>query len=285
MQPHAERIAPDPGSSFRFLARRAVRFGPWLHHHALLELHAIDHGAGTAVVGDRVLRWRAPAAFLIGPGLVHAWISDPLAVPLPHRSHVLQAWPDLPARLAGTPEGDALAAVAARAGRGLLLGGDAAAAVCARLAGFAAASPAARLGLWLESVAAFTAAPPLAAPRTALSGGGSGRFDAVRAWLDRHATGRVTLAGAARVAGMHPQALARFFRRHAGMSVIAYVQRLRVARACELLRDGDQPVAACAAAAGFAGSAHFNRVFRRLHGCTPAAWRRLAAGAADPVIS
>ncbi|MBN8527403.1 MAG: helix-turn-helix transcriptional regulator, partial [Planctomycetes bacterium] len=78
----------------------------------------------------------------------------------------------------------------------------------------------------------------------------------------------------ARVAGMHPQALARFFRRHTGMSVIGYVQRLRVGRACALLLDPGHRVTDAAHLAGFAGLAHFNRVFRRVQGCTPLAWRK-----------
>jgi AraC-like DNA-binding protein len=273
MRAHHEQVSPDPGSAFRCLPRRVARYGLNLHQHGMYELHAIARGAGSAVVGDRILPWRAPAVFLIGPGLAHTWMSDPRRVPPPHLSLVLQWQPDLGARLAGVPEADAVQAVLERARRGLLLGGGAAAAVCERLDGFARLDGAARLGRWLEALAAFASARPLASPRAGLDHGSGERLARVCAWLDEHCTERLTLAGAARIAGMHPQALARFFRRHTGMSVVGYVQRLRIGRACTLLLEPGRRITEAAHAAGFGGLAHFNRVFRRVQGCTPLAWR------------
>lgn len=274
MRASHELITPDPGSSFRCLPRRVARYGLNLHQHGMLELHAIARGAGSAVVGDRIVPWQAPAAFLIGPGLAHTWVSDPRLVPPPHLSLVLQWEPGLAARLAGVPEADAVQAVLGRARRGLQLSGPAAAAVCAALDGFTAMDGTQRLGRWLQAVAAFAGARPLASPRAGLDPGGGERLVRVCAWLDEHLAERLTLAGAARVAGMHPQALARFFRRHTGMTLIGYVQRLRVGRACTLLLDPGQRITAAAHASGFGGLAHFNRVFRRVQGCTPQAWRR-----------
>lgn len=276
MRPHHETVTPDPGSAFRCLPRRVPRYGFNLHRHGVVELHAIARGAGTAVIGDRVLPWRAPAAFLIGPGLVHTWASDPRLAPPPHTSTVLQWPPELARRLDGVPEAAALLAVHERAARGLLLTGAPAAAVVRSLAGFAAAPGQVRLARWLAALAAFAEAAPLATPRAPLAAAAGRRLDAVCAWIEAHHAQRLTLAGAARVAGMHPQALARFFRRHTGLSLVGYVQRLRVGRACTLLCDPQGSVADAAHAVGFAGLAHFNRVFRRVQGCTPRAWRRAA---------
>jgi AraC-like DNA-binding protein len=57
------------------------------------------------------------------------------------------------------------------------------------------------------------------------------------------------------------------------MSVVGYVQRLRIGRACTLLLEPGRRITEAAHAAGFGGLAHFNRVFRRVQGCTPLAWR------------
>jgi AraC-like DNA-binding protein len=277
MRAHQEQVSPDPGSAFRCLPRRVVRYGLNLHQHGMFELHAITRGAGNAVVGDRILPWQAPAAFLIGPGLAHTWISDPRRVPPPHLSLVLQWQPDLGGRLAGIPEADTVQAVLGRAKRGLLLGGAAATRVYRLLDGFAGLDGAQRLGRWLEALTDFAPARPLASPRAGLDSGAGERLARVCAWLDEHLAERLTLAGAARIAGMHPQALARFFRRHTGMTLIGYVQRLRIGRACTLLLEPDQRITAAAHAVGFGGLAHFNRVFRRVQGCTPQAWRKAVA--------
>lgn len=278
MRPHLEPVSPDPGSAFRCLPRRVERYGYHLHQHGQIELHAITRGAGSAVIGDRVLPWRAPAAFLIGPGLVHTWISDLRQVPPPHLSLVLQWPPDLLSRLAGVPEAAQALAVQERSGRGLLLTGAAATSVARILAGFPTRTGHDRLGRWLRALAAFADATPLASPRAPLGQEAGERLTAVCAWLEAHLADPVSLAGAARVAGMHPQALARFFRRHTGLSLIAYLHSLRIGRACHLLLQPESRVADCAHAVGFAGLAHFNRVFRKAHGCTPQAWRRGARG-------
>jgi len=278
MPTYREPVTPDPGSAFRCLPRRVERYGWNLHQHVVVELHAITRGAGSAVVGDRVLPWRAPAAFLIGPELVHTWTSDPRLVAPPHHSLVLQWPPELLGRLAGVPEADQAVAVQARAARGLMLTGAAAQAVADTLGGFRGANGSERLARWLSALAAFAEARPLASPRAPLGRGAGERLSAVCAWLDAHLADTITLAGAGRAAGMHPQALARFFRRHTGLSLIGYVHGLRIGRACHLLLEPGRRIGDCARLAGFHGLAHFNRVFRTVQGCTPQAWRRAALG-------
>ena len=278
MRPRHEPVSPDPGSAFRCLPRRVQRYGYNLHQHGVVELHAIARGAGSATVGDRVLPWRAPAAFLIGPGLVHTWTSDPRQVPPPHHSLVLQWSPGLMGRLAGVAEADRLLAVQERAARGLLLSGSADGAVADLLGGFSERPGHERLARWMAAVAAFAEGRTLASPRAQLGSDGAERLATVCAWLDAHLADPISLAGAARVIAMHPQALARFFRRHTGSSLIGYVQALRIGRACQLLLEPDSRIADCAHRAGFHGLAHFNRVFRRLQGCPPLAWRRAALG-------
>ncbi len=278
MLPFHEPVTSDPGSAFRCLPRRVERYGYNLHQHGMVELHAIARGAGSAAVGDRVLPWRAPAAFLIGPGLIHTWTSDARLVPPPHHSLVLQWPPELLRRLAGVPEADQAIAVQERAGRGLLLTGTAAGAVGDLLNGFTDLPGHQRLGRWLSALDAFAGARPLASPRAPLGADAAERLATVCRWLDAHLAEPISLAGAARTVGMHPQALARFFRRHTGFSLIGYVQSLRIGRACHLLLEPESRIATCAHAVGFNGLAHFNRVFRRVQGCTPVAWRRAASG-------
>jgi transcriptional regulator GlxA family with amidase domain len=60
--------------------------------------------------------------------------------------------------------------------------------------------------------------------------------------------------------------------------VAARLRRLRVDRAKVLLRaEPHRPVAAIAAACGFAGEAQLHRAFRALTGTTPAAYREVGA--------
>jgi AraC family transcriptional regulator, regulatory protein of adaptative response / methylphosphotriester-DNA alkyltransferase methyltransferase len=56
----------------------------------------------------------------------------------------------------------------------------------------------------------------------------------------------------------------------------AYLQRVRMARAMELLREGSLPVNRVASAVGYQHAAQFAKAFRRHHGRAPSAVR--AAG-------
>jgi AraC family transcriptional regulator len=84
------------------------------------------------------------------------------------------------------------------------------------------------------------------------------------------------LADVAAEAGVHPVYLAGAFRRHLGCTVGQYVRRQRIALACRQLAGASHSLAEIAAATGFADQSHFNRVFKRHVGLTPAAYRRLS---------
>lgn len=50
--------------------------------------------------------------------------------------------------------------------------------------------------------------------------------------------------------------------------------KARVERAKNLLKKGDTPLASVAVGLGFADQAHLTRVFRKIVGTTPGAWRK-----------
>jgi AraC family transcriptional regulator len=79
------------------------------------------------------------------------------------------------------------------------------------------------------------------------------------------------VASAACVSRFH---FARQFRQRMGCSPMAYVMRLRLERAKEMLARGDQRIADTAAALGFYDQSHFTRTFRRATGVSPRAFSR-----------
>jgi transcriptional regulator GlxA family with amidase domain len=94
--------------------------------------------------------------------------------------------------------------------------------------------------------------------------------DPARAW-------NVTdLAEAAHVSARH---LSRLFAEHAGITILAYQQRLRVARAQQLLERQELTIERVAEQAGFASARDFRRVWRRYCDTPP---RQVAARARLP---
>lgn len=99
------------------------------------------------------------------------------------------------------------------------------------------------------------------------------RLGQVLCFLETRLAEPVTLDQLARLAGMSVPTLVRAFRRVTGHSPIQYLIAHRVARAAELLRETDEPVAQVARRVGFDDANYFSRLFRRRHGRTPRAFR------------
>jgi len=83
----------------------------------------------------------------------------------------------------------------------------------------------------------------------------------------------LTREDVARMGGVHPNHLARLFRRFAGCSYRAHLQQRRLERARQLLLDYRLTAAEVAAGCGFQTPEAFSRAFRRAHGLPPGAWR------------
>jgi AraC-like DNA-binding protein len=86
----------------------------------------------------------------------------------------------------------------------------------------------------------------------------------------------IRLTEAAREAGMSNSCFERYLKNQTGHTFTAYLNYLRIARARELLQAGSASALQVALACGFNNQSHFNRVFRKLTGTTPGAFRKEA---------
>lgn len=84
-------------------------------------------------------------------------------------------------------------------------------------------------------------------------------------------------AALAREAGMHPQSMVRWFKQRTGRTPRAFLLGLRMQEACLRLHHTDESIESIAAAMGFYDRYHFTRMFRRVRGMGPAAYRRQRA--------
>lgn len=92
-------------------------------------------------------------------------------------------------------------------------------------------------------------------------------------FLDAQLPDRVELAALAELAGLSQSHYNRAFKASTGMSPYQWQLHARIERAKDLLMNSCRSLDSVAAATGFADAVHFGRVFRKLTGATPAAWR------------
>ncbi len=84
---------------------------------------------------------------------------------------------------------------------------------------------------------------------------------------------RISLSDVAGSCGLRTSQFSHAFKRSVGVPPYAWLLERRVARAKLLIARGDCPLAEIAQLCGFADQSHLTRVFSRLVGTTPAAWR------------
>lgn len=83
-----------------------------------------------------------------------------------------------------------------------------------------------------------------------------------------------SLPGLAGIAHLSERHLSRLFREHVGLSVVDYVNLMRVTLAQELLKQSRLDMESLAQRAGFASSRHMRRIFVQHHGVSPSVFRK-----------
>jgi AraC-like DNA-binding protein len=87
---------------------------------------------------------------------------------------------------------------------------------------------------------------------------------------------RLPLGAASRLVGMTPAQFMRAFKQVAGMTLVAYLNHVRLSRAARLLVETHQTVGEIAYAAGFSDQSYFDKLFKRSFGATPVKFRAQA---------
>jgi AraC-like DNA-binding protein len=94
--------------------------------------------------------------------------------------------------------------------------------------------------------------------------------------IEAHCLEPLSLAKVAQALARSSPHVASVVRQETGRTVGEWILEYRMAEARRRLRGTDERVDIIAERVGYADATHFIRQFRRLHGVTPAAWRRRA---------
>ncbi len=98
-----------------------------------------------------------------------------------------------------------------------------------------------------------------------------------RAYLESHYADPINLAGMARQAHISVPHLCALYKKHCGVSVMAYVIKLRLAKAQHLIQDTAMPIGQVAQAVGYDDLFHFSKLFKKHYGMAPTTMREKKA--------
>ncbi len=129
-----------------------------------------------------------------------------------------------------------------------------------------------------RAAAAGSALPVEVLPRVLASGGIPGAVKKALAFVESNLETRFSLDDAARAACVSPSWLGSSFRRIFGCSFMEYARRYRIHTAVRLLVSTDAPLKDIADRLGFPDLPTFSKLFRKIAGTSPGAYRRTRTG-------
>jgi len=94
-----------------------------------------------------------------------------------------------------------------------------------------------------------------------------------RKFIEQHSGEEISLTRLAKAVNISPTHLSEKFKQVTGINFVDYVARTRFDKARKLLADGDLRISEIAFEVGFQSLSQFNRVFKKLSGNSPSAYR------------
>ena len=276
-----EAVAPNADSSFSVRTFREEAFTAPYHYHPEYELTLIVQGTGQRYVGSHVADYGAGDLVLLGAQLPHCWktVAD-AAENQPSVSVVVQFTHECLGELFfSKPEVQAIAQLLRRSASGLRFPDANHHLQLALLQLGQEPEPFRRLLALLnllQELAAATVYEVLEAQQQvgALAPAERQRFHRIMAYIVEHFRNNITLAQAAEVASLTPNAFCKYFKKVTRKTFIEVLIDYRLQYATQQLANTGKSVAEVCYDSGFRDVSYFNKVFKAQLRRSPLQYRR-----------
>ena len=272
-------VGSDEGFTFKTLRKRT--FDNHWHFHAEYELILTVRCPGYRMVGDNICHLKAGDLVLVGANLPHHWQYEHAVGERnrPVEIHLIQFEESfLGERLMQLPSLLPAKQLLKRASVGLSFSGktrEQAADLMLQLKG---ATGLRRLVIFLsilDLLASSRECHSIASPGFSpeLNPFNQERMSKVIHYVNEHMDETICLEDAAKLVHLSAGAFSRFFHEHTARTFPAFVNELRIGRACRLLAESGMSITEIAMNSGFTNLSNFNRQFLRLKKITPRDFR------------
>ena len=93
-------------------------------------------------------------------------------------------------------------------------------------------------------------------------------------YIQKHYTEELNLQNLAEEFNFSYSYLSAYFNQHACEGFSEYLNKIRIQKACEFLKDSRYSIAQVSSVVGYSDHSYFCRVFKKIAGKTPSAYRR-----------
>ena len=97
----------------------------------------------------------------------------------------------------------------------------------------------------------------------------------IRAYLDEHYQEKISLEAISEMFFVDKYYLSRLFKAQYGVTMMAYLQQVRVTHAKQMLRFSQKSVEEIGLECGIGGQSYFSRVFKKMEGVSPSEFRNM----------
>ncbi len=286
MKPIFQRLTGAPEEGFAFKVLRAPGFNcPW-HFHDEYELILVQQSRGYRMVGDNLKPLAPGDLVLIGPNLPHIWQNDEGSPGQPARvqAALIQFGEKLLGDLLKLPALAPVRDLLKRAALGLEITGHTRQHVSTMMIEMGKLSGLTRivqLLAILDVLARSHECRQISSPgfTSAPNPFNQDRMNRVCQFINDRLDQPISLREIAELVHLSEGAFSRFFRVHTGKTFPAFVNELRIGRACRLLVETEMNITEVALACGFPNLSNFNRQFLRLKRLTPREFRKRVTAA------
>lgn len=279
MKPKLEQLAYEKEKqSFLCYEVNVPSFEFLWHYHPELELTYIIKGKGRRLVGDSYEKFGEGDFVFIGPNLPHTWVSEKKGKEK-CSAIVIQFTQTFKEQLLNFPETASLQKLFTKAERGVQFNGIKKSKCLALLQQMIASNELVRMGLLFQllelllhkktTIVASAKYKPMKGTEN------QQRINKVFQYVQKEFKEGISLKKAASIIHLSESAFCKFFKRASGKTFSDYNNDIRIAHACELLLETDQPISEIAFECGFESLTYFNRVFLKKKRVNPGKFRKL----------
>ena len=283
MNPDLEVVQIGKGQSFKAWAHGYPFHTVRWHFHPEYEIHQVVTTNGRYFVGDFIGEFEPGNLVLTGPNLPHNWVSDvPPDIVVPLRGRVVQFSESFIGEVKKIfPELAQFEPVLELSRRGTLFSKRTSDKVAPMLEELVNAQGVRRIELFLNVIGTMSRCAQIQSLASAgylpdPSGFMSNGINEALAYINSHLTEQFSETDLAAISGRTASYFSRSFKRHTGMALVQYVNRLRINLACQLLMNKDElSITDICYEVGFNNISNFNRQFLALKGMSPSRFRNL----------
>ena len=251
------------------------------HFHAEMELVLVLQSQGYRIVGDNIRSLHPGDLVLLGPNLPHAYQHEDRRSARQAAAHclLLQFEERLWASLLELPAMASVRRLLHRAVNGLHITDSAREHVAAMLREMLTLRGPRRIASFvavLDALAQSRNCTTIASPgftTLSVTSYEQERVGRVCQFIDENHHRPLRLNEVAKLSHMSEGAFSRFFRSHMGKTFPAFVNDLRIGRACRLLAETEMNVTEIALSCGYQNISNFNRQFLQLKRVSPRTFR------------